>query len=121
MAKNIELHTNVPDVKEYYKRCGVVIVPLIQGGGTRIKILEAALANRPVLSTPVGAEGLDLLDGREIMLFKNAQEFSHMYGQIVDTEKYHSLVNNARETVLKNYSPQKFNEAMKKVLGKNLA
>jgi len=119
-GEDIELHTNVPDVKEYYKRCGALVVPLFQGGGTRIKILEAALASRPVLSTPVGAEGLDLLDGRDILLFKNTEEFSVKFKQILEEKRYNSLVRSAKEYVLKNYSLQKFDEAMKKVLDKNL-
>ena len=115
-AEGVELHANVPDVKEYYKRSWVVVVPLLSGGGTRIKILEAALAGRPVLSTPVGAEGLDLVEGRDLLLFQNAEEFSLRFKKLLDKEKYDSVVSSARDFVRENYSIAKFDEAMKKVV-----
>ena len=112
----IELHPDVLDVKEYYKKCKAVIVPLLAGGGTRIKILEAALANRPVLSTPVGAEGLDLVEGRDLLLFGNAQEFSAQYDRLLEKDRYHSLIRHARHIVLTMYSALEFNRAVENVL-----
>jgi polysaccharide biosynthesis protein PslH len=114
--QDIELHSNVTDVKEYYKRSMAVVVPILSGGGTRIKILEAALANRPVLSTPVGAEGLDLVDGRDLLIFNNPEEFSFKFNEILDKEKYNAQTGNAKRAVINNYSEKHFETAMKKVL-----
>jgi glycosyltransferase involved in cell wall biosynthesis len=114
--KGVTLLPDVPDVKEYYKRCRAVVVPLLAGGGTRIKILEAALANRPVLSTPLGAEGLDLAEGKDILLFGNAGEFSAQYGRLLEKNTHHSLVKNARQIVSNRYTVQEFNRAMETVL-----
>jgi len=58
----------VEDISELIAASDVVIVPIESGGGTRFKILEALAAGVPVLSTPKGAEGLDLVDGRDIFL-----------------------------------------------------
>lgn len=58
----------VPDVRPYYRDALAAIVPLRTGGGTRLKILEAMAAGVPVVSTPLGAEGLDLFPGREILI-----------------------------------------------------
>jgi polysaccharide biosynthesis protein PslH len=80
------------------QRCGAVVVPLLSGG-TRIKILEAALAGRPVLSTPVGAEGLDLVDGRDLLIFNNCEEFSCKFIDILDVERYNVLTGNAKRVV----------------------
>lgn len=113
---DIELYANVPDIRDYYKQCRAVVVPLLSGGGTRIKILEAALANRPVLSTPVGAEGLDLIDNVDILLFRNAYDFTAKYTKLHDTDHYISLTRNAKHTVLGKYSTSNFNENMRKVL-----
>lgn len=113
---DIELYTNVPDVKEYYKQCKAVVVPLLSGGGTRIKILEAALANRPVLSTPIGAEGLDLVDDTDLLLFKDARDFSTQYKKLLDRNKYNSLIQCAKKQVLTKYAAQRFNDDMEKVL-----
>ena len=112
----IELYGDVPDVKKYYKQCTAVIVPLLAGGGTRIKILEAALANRPVLSTPIGAEGLDFTDETNILLFENANEFLTKYIKILNKDKYNELVHNANKYVSNKFSEKNFNDAMEKVL-----
>lgn len=59
---------SVPDVRPYLSEASVVVVPLTHGGGTRLKILEAFAAGRPVVSTPKGAEGLDAVDGEHLYL-----------------------------------------------------
>jgi polysaccharide biosynthesis protein PslH len=56
----VELHADVADVRPYLAACGMLVVPLRVGGGSRIKILEALASELPVVSTRVGAEGLDL-------------------------------------------------------------
>lgn len=58
----------VPDVVPYYARASLAIVPLRAGGGTRLKILESMALGRAVVSTTLGAEGLEVSDGRDIML-----------------------------------------------------
>jgi sugar transferase (PEP-CTERM/EpsH1 system associated) len=58
----------VPDVRPYYRNALVAVVPLRTGAGTRLKILEAMAAEVPVISTPLGAEGLDVIDGENIFL-----------------------------------------------------
>lgn len=58
----------VPDVRPYLAIASVVIVPLRQGSGTRLKILEAFAAGRPVVSTTKGAEGLQAQDGVHLLI-----------------------------------------------------
>lgn len=116
IRNGIELYSDVPDVKKFYKQCRAIIVPLLAGGGTRIKILEAVLANTPVLSTPKGAEGLDLFDETEVLLFENSREFCTKYNMLNNKDKYNSLVKNAKQLVLNRYSVNKFNEVMGEVL-----
>jgi glycosyltransferase involved in cell wall biosynthesis len=60
----------------YYREAAVAIVPLRSGGGTRLKILEAMAAGAPVVSTTVGAEGLDVNDGRDILIADEPQAFA---------------------------------------------
>ena len=62
----------VPDVRPYLASCGQLVVPLRIGGGTRLKIVEALAMGAPVVSTPVGAEGLGLADGRDLVLAADA-------------------------------------------------
>jgi sugar transferase (PEP-CTERM/EpsH1 system associated) len=66
----------VPDVRPFLEQAAVVIVPLRIGGGTRIKIYEAMGMERAVVSTTIGAEGLDVRDGEHILLADDPAAFA---------------------------------------------
>jgi glycosyltransferase involved in cell wall biosynthesis len=65
---SVHVTGTVPDVRPHLAQAQVVVVPLRAGGGTRIKIYEVMAAGLPVVSTRVGAEGLPLRDGENILL-----------------------------------------------------
>jgi glycosyltransferase involved in cell wall biosynthesis len=65
----------VPDVRPYYKRAWLQIVPLRIGGGTRLKIVESLGIGTPVVSTRIGAQGLDLVHDEDILYADTAPEF----------------------------------------------
>jgi glycosyltransferase involved in cell wall biosynthesis len=67
----VELHGNVADVRPYLAECGVMVVPLRVGGGSRLKILEALASGVPVVSTRVGAEGLCLEAGLHLTVVED--------------------------------------------------
>jgi len=75
-SDSIEVTGRVPSVTEHLRQSSVVIVPLRIGGGTRLKIYEAMAAGKAVVSTTVGAEGLDVHRGRDIILADDAEAFS---------------------------------------------
>ncbi len=64
----VELSADVPDVRPFLATCGMLAVPLRIGGGSRLKILEALATATPVVSTRVGAEGLELAPGRDLVV-----------------------------------------------------
>lgn len=67
-AAGIEVRSPVPDMAAVLHEATAVVAPLRAGGGTRIKIIEAMAAGRPVVATRLGAEGLEVADGAEIAL-----------------------------------------------------
>ena len=73
---SIEVTGRVPSVVEHLHQSAVVIVPLRIGGGTRLKIYEAMAAGKAVVSTTVGAEGLYVHHGRDILLADDARSFA---------------------------------------------
>ena len=75
-APSIEITGRVSSVAEHLHDAAVVVVPLRIGGGTRLKIYEAMAAGKAVVSTSIGAEGLDVHHGRDIVLADSAQSFS---------------------------------------------
>lgn len=67
---------DVDDVTPFYQRARVVIVPLRAGGGTRLKILEAMALGRPVVSTTLGREGLEVVDGVHLLIADTPRAFA---------------------------------------------
>jgi glycosyltransferase involved in cell wall biosynthesis len=70
------LEADVPRVVDYYHRAAVAIVPLRIGGGTRIKILEAWALGVPVITTSIGCEGLDGIDGEHLIVADTPGDFA---------------------------------------------
>ena len=66
--RNVEFLGFVANLDELYARSRVVCCPITVGGGTRLKLVEAASYARPIVSTRLGAEGLSLRDGHEALL-----------------------------------------------------
>ena len=72
----VEVTGRVESVGPYLENAAVVVVPLLDGGGTRLKILEAFAAKRPVVSTAKGAEGIDAEHKREVLIADESTEFA---------------------------------------------
>ena len=75
-SESIEVTGTVPSVAEYLEKASVVVVPLRIGGGTRLKIFEAMAMGKALVSTSIGAEGLEVESGRDLLLADDASSFS---------------------------------------------
>jgi len=101
---NVEIHADVADVRPFLARCGVMAVPLRIGGGSRLKILEALAAGLPVVSTRVGAEGLELSDGQELDLVDNTEEMADALLHVIrDPVRARTLAERGRQLVRERY------------------
>lgn len=88
------------DTRPHWRRAAIAIVPLLAGGGTRLKILEAAASGVPVVSTSIGAEGLDLQAGSEIVIRDDPREFASEISRLLsDPEARRRQAAAARERV----------------------
>lgn len=95
----------VPDVRPAMQDATAMVLPLRVGGGTRIKIYEAMAMGVPVVSTTIGAEGLDVIDGKNILLADSAGAFAAAAtGLHCQPERAKEIAANAREHVAANYS-----------------
>jgi glycosyltransferase involved in cell wall biosynthesis len=72
----IEVTGTVPDVQPHVHDCTLIAVPLLAGGGTRIKIFEAMAMGVPVVSTTIGAEGLPLTPGTDLQIADSPPAFA---------------------------------------------
>jgi len=84
--RQVELVGEVKDVRPYLARASVVVVPLRIGGGSRLKILEALAAGKAVISTSIGAEGLDITPGRHFQLADTPLEFAQQIIALLSSE-----------------------------------
>jgi len=107
----------VPDVRPWLFGTLASIVPLRVGGGTRLKIYEAMAARVPVVSTNIGAEGLDVGDGENIYLADTPQDFADRCLALLDSESERErLASNAWNLVASNYSWDAVTRGMERLL-----
>jgi glycosyltransferase involved in cell wall biosynthesis len=74
----------LPDLTECYEHADIVVAPLRAGGGSRIKLLEAFSYRKAVVSTSIGADGLDVVHQRELLLADTAQNFGECCLRLID-------------------------------------
>ena len=94
----------VPDVRPYVTAADAVVVPLRSGSGTRFKILEALAMGRPVVTTTMGGEGIDLIDGQHALIADGASAFARAVGRVLgDVRLARDLGANGRALVKQSY------------------
>jgi polysaccharide biosynthesis protein PslH len=102
--EGITVTGRVDDVREYVGRAGVYIVPIRIGGGTRLKIFEAMGMARAVVSTTIGAEGLPVTDGRDIVIADTPRTFADAVVTLIrEPARRAQLERAARDLVVTRY------------------
>jgi glycosyltransferase involved in cell wall biosynthesis len=102
--EGVELVGEVPDVRPYYQSSWAQVVPLRIGGGTRLKIVESLGMCCPVVSTTLGAQGLDLSPDKSILLADRPRGFADAVMRLLkDAELRQSLEKQGLEAVQQNY------------------
>jgi len=114
LAKNddsIIVTGRVDDVRPYMERAAAYVVPLRVGGGTRLKIFEAMAMEKPIVSTTIGAEGLPVTDGAELLLADTPESFANAVVAILqDSERANGLAQSAARLVRAEFGWQKVAE-----------
>ena len=84
-----------------------MIVPLLSAGGIRVKIIEGMAYGKAIISTQIGAEGINYKNGENIIIANNPEDFSEKAKKISSKELDHRKIGmNAREHVTNNYDQQ---------------
>jgi glycosyltransferase involved in cell wall biosynthesis len=84
----------VADVRPYLAEADIMIVPLRIGGGTRIKIYEGMASATPVVSTRIGAEGLPVTTGGNILLADSPEDFTQAVGDLFNNTQLREKIGN---------------------------
>jgi glycosyltransferase involved in cell wall biosynthesis len=100
----IEVTGEVPEMGPYFERATAVIAPLRSGGGTRLKILDAFASMRPVVSTRIGAQGLGVQDGEQLLLGDESKDFAQQVVRLLgDADLRSRLSANGRRLIDERY------------------
>lgn len=102
--QNVRVHGYVADASPFWTSAAVLAVPLLSGGGVRVKILEAMAMGVPVVSTTVGCEGLEVQDGEHLLIADTPGEFARACASVLSDQTLAGhLANNARQLILERY------------------
>jgi glycosyltransferase involved in cell wall biosynthesis/aminoglycoside phosphotransferase (APT) family kinase protein len=102
----------VDDVAPYLERAAVVAVPLRTGGGMRVKVLEALAAGKAVVASPRSLEGLDVRDGREVIVADSDADFADAIASLLQQpERRASLGAHARAWACDTFSDERWADA----------
>jgi sugar transferase (PEP-CTERM/EpsH1 system associated) len=85
---SIQITGRVEDVRPFMERAAAYIVPIRIGGGTRLKIYEAMAMEKPIISTTIGAEGLPVENGVELLLADTPESFARETVRVLKDENY---------------------------------
>jgi glycosyltransferase involved in cell wall biosynthesis len=101
----IELTGFVPDLRPHLAEAAVVVVPLRLGGGTRLKIVEAMAMGKAIVSTELGAEGIEATRGREIIIEDQPTAFADAVNRLLaEPDLAKQIGDSARQLAVERYS-----------------
>jgi glycosyltransferase involved in cell wall biosynthesis len=102
--KNIHVIGSVLDVFPIYQKSLLTVVPLRGGGGTRLKIVESMALGRPVVSTTIGCEGLEVVDGKHLLIADSPADFANAVIRLLRDRSLRAMIAaNARSLVESRY------------------
>ena len=95
---NIIVLGEIESAKKFMQSKSVMVVPLLSAGGIRVKIIEGLALGKTVISTTIGAEGIDCTDGENILIADDAEEFTAAIKKVCSDKKYFETIGeNARK------------------------
>ena len=86
--RQIAITGRVEDIRPYVDRAAAYVVPMRVGGGTRLKIYEAMAMEKAVISTTIGAEGLPVRDGEDLIIADQPDEFASAVIRVLSDESF---------------------------------
>ena len=101
---NVFNHGNVKNANEFIRKYDIMIVPILSAGGIRVKIIEGMALGKTIISTKIGAEGLNYNNNENILIANTPSEFADQSLRLTqNVEEISRIGNNARSHVLENY------------------
>jgi len=99
-SRHVVVTDLVPDVRPYAQTAGALVVPLRMGSGTRLKVLEGLAMARPMVSTALGCEGIDVLHDKHILIANDAASFADEVLKVLDEPDLGQRLGSAGRTLV---------------------
>jgi sugar transferase (PEP-CTERM/EpsH1 system associated) len=120
--ERIEVLGFVDDLSPFIKRCAAFVVPLRMGGGMRVKILSAMAWQLPVVSTSVGAEGIQVSDENNILIRNDPEKFAEAILDLLARKDFRGKISqNGRQLVKKTYDWDIIYKTLDQILKSNIS
>ncbi len=105
-GENVVFDENAPsETAKIFQNSDILLSPKRVGGGTSYKILEAMATGTPVITTPLGLEGIDATDGKDILVAQTPEEFMQKIHAILEDKKtYLTFARHARHLIEQKYT-----------------
>jgi glycosyltransferase involved in cell wall biosynthesis len=121
ISNHIEFHGEIENAYEFMNRYAIMVSPVLSGSGIRIKILEAMMMGKAVISTSIGSEGISYTNGENILLADDPASFADLILEYSsDREKYNSIASRGRAFVMEKFNNPGFCKTLEEFYRKNL-
>jgi glycosyltransferase involved in cell wall biosynthesis len=88
----VTVHGGVPSMQPYYEAASICLLPMLEGGGTRLKLADAFAAKRAVVATTNGATGVDVTDGDELLVRDGADDFAYAVCELLKCDELRNAI-----------------------------
>jgi len=113
ISRSVSVAGSVADIREHAQDAAAFVVPLLAGGGTRLKVLEAMAMRVPIVSTRVGVEGIECVHGQHVLVADAAGDFARQLIALLDrAELRERLAMEGRQLVERRYSWEIIGDAL---------
>ena len=98
--KNVVVIGEVANARDFYRSKKIMVVPILSGGGMRVKIIEGMAIGKTIVSTTIGAEGIHCEHGKHILIANSPTDFAAAVIQCLEDEQLTTrLSNNAQQLI----------------------
>lgn len=116
-SANVIITGFVEDVRPYVWRSKAYVVPLRMGGGTRLKVVEAMSMKKPIVTTSIGCEGIEVTSGKDVLIADKPEEFARTVVDVLrDKIQHHQIGENGHALARSKYDWCIIGENMEKIL-----
>ncbi len=113
----VTVHGYLPDVRPLIDSAAVFVCPIRDGGGTKLKILDAFAMQKCVVAHPIACEGIEVTAGRDVVLASTPEEFANQICRLFENERERVGIGTAaRQLVERNYSFRRLGERLSKTI-----